>query len=68
MNDPFSITWADTPYCVGCRYYRVITQHGHAPGKVCHYLLDTGHRRGCPFGEGCTRWEADEKRKPLLPK
>ena len=46
--------WAPEPYCLGCRHYRSINGHG-APrrGLVCHYLLDTGEARGCPFGSGC---------------
>ena len=46
--------WPPEPYCLGCRHYRSINGHG-APrrGLVCHYLLDTGEARGCPFGSGC---------------
>ena len=44
--------WLPEPYCIGCRHYR--SMHGYARrGRVCHYLLDTGHSRGCPFGRGC---------------
>ena len=46
--------WPPEPECLGCRHYRTI--HGRSlsrHGKVCHYLLDTGQARGCPFGSGC---------------
>jgi len=50
-------SWPDNPNCVGCRHYRAI--HDHVPpgqtANICHYLLDTGHSRGCPFGEHCTK-------------
>ena len=46
--------WLPEVSCLGCRHYRSINGHG-APrrGLVCHYLLDTGEARGCPFGSGC---------------
>ena len=58
-SDSF-LDWPPEPGCLGCRHYRPI--HGHSQvdssrGLVCHYLLDTGHSRGCTFGRGCTRWE-----------
>lgn len=46
--------WPPEVHCLGCRHYRPI--HGHGlprRGLVCHYLLDMGHARGCPFGSGC---------------
>ena len=52
--------WPPEPACLGCGHYRPIHSHGQPGsdrGLVCHYLLDTGHSRGCPFGPGCTRWE-----------
>ncbi len=54
------LDWPDDPGCAGCRYYRPICDHGPAGrtvGRVCHYLLDTGHARDCGFGPGCTRRE-----------
>ena len=47
--------WLPEVSCLGCRHYRQI--HGgnlNRRGMVCHYLLDTGQARGCPFGSGCT--------------
>lgn len=55
MDELYSNCWADIPYCVGCRFYRALSNHGHHPGKACHYLLDIGHSRGCKAGEGCTQ-------------
>lgn len=46
--------WGDNPYCAGCLYYRPIDSR-NGKGKVCHYLLDIGQSRGCPFGENCTQ-------------
>lgn len=54
------LDWPPEPSCLGCSHYRPIHKHAsprYYPGMVCHYLLDTGHSRGCPFGSGCTRWE-----------
>lgn len=46
--------WPLEPECVGCRHYRGIHNSGLTRrGHVCHYLLDTGRARGCPFGSGC---------------
>lgn len=28
--------------------------------RICHYLLDTGEKRGCPAGRKCSHW-TDEK-------
>ena len=53
--------WPPNPFCIDCRHYRTIQNYGSAPkrmsGLVCHYILDTGHKRGCPFGAGCKRKE-----------
>ena len=46
--------WLPEVSCLGCRHYRTV--HGRRlsrHGMVCHYLLDTGHARGCPFGSEC---------------
>lgn len=40
-------------YCIPCRHYRSIT--GSGLDYVCNYLLDTGEKRGCPFGSGCKK-------------
>ena len=56
--------WPPEPYCLGCVHYRRLydNEYGHRRGMVCHYLLDTGTVRGCPFGKGCTRWTDDKSR------
>lgn len=43
-------------YCVPCAHYRFLYQNGKkdAP-KVCLYILDTGHSRGCQAGVGCNK-------------
>lgn len=38
-------------YCKDCVYRQALT-NGFC--IVCNYLLDTGKRRPCPAGEGCT--------------
>lgn len=61
------LDWPDEPACADCRYYRPISEHGPAgrdTGRVCHYLLDTGHCRDCPFGRGCIRREARGQHAP----
>lgn len=45
---------AISAYCKGCVW---LARDGT---RVCDYCLITGHRRGCPAGDGCTR---KEKRK-----
>lgn len=44
--------------CKSCVHYRYLYKNGKndAP-KACHYILDVGHSRGCPPGDGCTRRE-----------
>lgn len=36
--------------CTGCRYFRGDFEYN----RCCNYIFDTGHRRPCPPGEGCT--------------
>lgn len=38
-------------YCIGC-LYNIITCGGTC--SICTYYLDTGNRRPCPAGTGCT--------------
>lgn len=48
--------WPPEPACLGCGYYRPLYERGTGrglQGLTCHYLLDTGRSRGCPFGPGC---------------
>lgn len=59
-EDAFFI-WPPEPACKGCIHYRALftsrTADKQKSGLVCHYLLDTGHARGCPFGVDCTKRE-----------
>ena len=48
MNDTFS-TAATAQHCNGCRYWKKLFYRGgthEAPTRACHYMLDTGRRRG----------------------
>ena len=42
------ISSADKRYCKKCYYYGN-TVH------LCRYMLETGERRGCNYGVGCTK-------------
>ena len=46
-------------YCKGCGHYR-----GGTGAWTYEYLLDVGHRRPCPPGEGCT----EHTKHPEAPK
>lgn len=55
-------------YCIPCVHYRFLYQNGkHDSPKVCLYILDAGHSRGCPAGKGCCKrasaaqWEASRQ-------
>lgn len=37
-------------YCKGCGHLT----RGSGFGPICNYILDTGHMRPCPGGDGCT--------------
>lgn len=43
--------YKDREYCRACIYYGS-EEYGH---NLCDYLLMTGNRRGCHYGEGCER-------------
>ena len=53
-------------YCKGCDHLKPT-----GGGKTCDYMLDTGRRRPCPAGEGCTehtkRQPDKKKRKASIP-
>lgn len=53
-------------YCKGCDHLKPT-----GSGKTCDYMLDTGRRRPCPAGEGCTehtkRQPDKKKRKGSIP-
>lgn len=62
--------------CSGCRYWRALCSPNKR--KVCHYLLDNGHKRPCRPGKECTvkdtrkierkrKWDYDaQKRKTAV--
>lgn len=37
--------------CDDCFYYRAMS---NGKARYCAYLIDTGQRRPCPPGDGCT--------------
>ena len=39
--------------CAGCAHYRPLSEKRSAGLRACHYILDTGHMRGCPVSD-CT--------------
>jgi len=38
--------------CERCVYHT----HFDQCEVICYYIVHTGHRRGCPFGDQCTRF------------
>lgn len=34
-------------HCAGCAHYRPLSEKRSAGPRACHYILDTGHMRGC---------------------
>lgn len=47
-------------YCSTCAHYQTLSGSsigGNCGGsaRACLYILDTGHRRGCPPGYGCPK-------------
>ena len=52
-------------YCSGCAHWRPADDGQKKPvmAPCCHYILDVGHSRGCPAGEGCTRYEEKKRGK-----
>ena len=40
--------------CVGCAYYRSLSENSPNLQPYCNYLLDTGEPRGCP-AENCKK-------------
>lgn len=49
--------------CIGCYYYRSLSQNKYMDDYCCHYLIDTGNMRKIPPSE-CYRHEGT----PYLPK
>lgn len=42
-------------YCSGCVYAKCLGS-GWNKTAYCSYLFETGKRRPCPAGSGCTEW------------
>ena len=63
-------------YCRSCVHYQVLSGCSGSdcePGaRVCLYILDTGHRRGCEPGPGCDKhitfaqWRESERGRAAL--
>lgn len=34
-------------HCMGCAHYRPLCEKRGSGPRACHYILDTGHMRGC---------------------
>ena len=63
-------------YCRSCAHYQVLSGCSNSKGepgaRVCLYILDTGHRRGCLPGYGCDKhitfaqWRESERGRAVL--
>lgn len=50
-------------YCGGCAHYQQLSgsdTNSVAGSRVCLYILDMGHSRGCPAGLGCEHWISED--------
>lgn len=49
----------------GCKHWRPLasTIDSNFATRCCHYILDTGHPRGCKPGKDCTRYDRTTRRK-----
>lgn len=45
--------------CIGCRHF----YGAYENTRCCNYYFDTGRRRPCPAGAGCTVFKPPPKRK-----
>ena len=48
-------------YCAGCVHFKPLSNTGTQ--RACHYILDTGHRRPCLPGPGCTVREQRKRKR-----
>ncbi len=53
----------DLSGCRGCQYFNVLSD---GTTKLCEYILQTGRRRPCPPGRGCTVKETGKKQKAKM--
>lgn len=51
-------------YCNGCKHKHYF---GSGETSCCGYILDTGHKRPCPAGAGCTEHTNVERAKQSKP-
>lgn len=49
--------------CKGCYHFAPLSESQRDGQWCCHYILDTGHPRGCPGGAGC-KARSEGTRKP----
>lgn len=50
-------------YCGGCAHYQRLgasDSHNVRGARVCLYILDMNHSRGCAAGLGCERWISED--------
>lgn len=64
-------------YCSNCAHYQTLSgssidSNCGGSARVCLYILDTGHRRGCLPGPGCDKhitfaqWRESERGRAVL--
>lgn len=63
-------------YCRSCAHYQVLSGCSNSKGepgaRVCLYILDTGHRRGCLPGPSCDKritfaqWRKSKRGRAVL--
>lgn len=46
-----------------CHYCKYIADNGTYHYPFCDYLEKVGHRRGCPAGDECDKFEEKEVKK-----
>jgi len=56
ITQPLPGSWRSRMACNGCAHWR---SAGKDRVQMCHYLLDTGHRRPCLPGVGCSCHTSD---------
>lgn len=50
----------DKKMCKSCKHS---SSHSHGSiDVICNYILDTGHRRGCPVG-WCNKYEKGKRKR-----
>jgi hypothetical protein len=57
---------AKNQYCLGCKHYRSLyysKENVTGSDLACHYILDVGHMRGCPFGKGCDKRDTSPRKR-----